>query len=132
MNKLLTAMLFVLATITSASSLANETLVKLLVQSHGFSELQQELALDVYASFKEVADAAKSSKGGLKDYFVSVADSDQLDAAAAFEAYKQWQLNIDGKVLQLLEDMSQLHAELSVEQRQALLQKLLQANAKAE
>lgn len=132
MNKLLTAMLFVLATITSASSLANETLVKLLVQSHGFSELQQELALDVYASFKEVADAAKSSKGGLKDYFVSVADSDQLDAAAAFEAYKQWQLNIDGKVLQLLEAMSQLHAELSVEQRQALLQKLLQENARAE
>ncbi|MBU1311567.1 MAG: hypothetical protein KKE30_18755 [Gammaproteobacteria bacterium] len=132
MTKLLTIVLFVLATVTSASSSANETLVKLLVQSHGFSEQQQELALDVYASFKEVADAAKSSKGGLKDYFATVAESDQLDAAAAFEAYKQWQLNIDGKVLQLLEAMSQLHAELSVEQRQALLQKLLQANAKAE
>lgn len=132
MNKLLTLALFVLATVTSASTSANETLVKLLVQSHGFSEQQQELALDVYASFKEVADAAKSSKGGLKDYFLLVAESDQLDATAAFEAYKQWQLNIDGKVLQLLEAMSQLHAELSVEQRQALLQKLLQANAKAE
>lgn len=132
MNKLLTIVLFVLATITSASSLANETLVKLLVQSHGFTEQQQALALDVYASFKAVADAAKSSKGGLKDYFVTVAQSDQLDATAAFEAYKQWQLNIDDKVLQLLEAMSQLHAELSVEQRQALLQKLLQANAKTE
>lgn len=107
-------------------------LVKLLIQSQGFTEQQEDLAVKVYTSFKDVAGEIKAGKGDLTGYFLQVANSDQLDATAAYEAYKQWQSNIDVKVLQLLESISRLHADLSPEQKQAFLQKLIKAHKTAE
>lgn len=132
MKKIITIMLFTMAMLASKPSQANEELVTLLIQSQGLTEQQEGLAVNVYTSFKDVAGELKAGKGDLTGYFLQVANSDQLDATAAYEAYKQWQSNIDIKVLQLLESMSRLHADLSPEQKQALLQKLVKAHKKAE
>lgn len=128
MKKIITILLLAMVMLAAKPSLANEALVKLLIQSQGLTEQQEDLAVKVYTSVKDVAGELKAGKGDLTGYFLQVARSDQLDAIEAYEAYKQWQSNIDIKVLQLLESMSRLHADLSPEQKQALLQKLIKAH----
>ncbi|QTH73484.1 hypothetical protein [Pseudoalteromonas xiamenensis] len=130
MKKLVSILLVVVAMFASKPTLANEALAKLFIQSQGFTEQQETLALNVFNAFKAVTDEVKSSKGSIKLFFIDAATSEQLDANAAYESYKQWQTNVDIRVLHLLESMSQLHAELTPEQKQAFMAKLIKASKK--
>ncbi|WP_462172316.1 hypothetical protein [Pseudoalteromonas xiamenensis] len=130
MKKLVSILLVVVAMFASKPTLANEALAKLFIQSQGFTEQQEALALNVFNAFNAVTDEVKSSKGSIKLFFIDAANSEQLDANAAYESYKQWQTNVDIRVLHLLESMSQLHAELTPEQKQAFMAKLIKASKK--
>ena len=103
---------------------ANETMFKMFISAQGFTEYQEELAFDLAKSAKELSVQVKKPKHELKDFVQIMVDTDHLDVDAMMQAYKTWQADVDSQVYVTLQALAKLHADLTPEQKQALVAKI--------
>lgn len=101
---------------------ANETVFKYFLKAHDLNDFQQELAVELMKSGKALAAEVKKPKQQLKAFFADAVQQDQLDPETMMEAYKNWQSEVDGKVYSTVQAFVKLHAELTPEQREKIVE----------
>ena len=101
---------------------ANETMFNLFIKAQDFTEYQEELAIDLVKSAKELSVQVKKPKHQLKEFVQGLVDTDQLDVEEMMQAYKAWQADVDSQVHVTLTALAKLHADLTPEQKQTLME----------
>lgn len=107
-----------------AQAQANDDMIKLMIESQGLSSEQAELALTTIKSVKSIAEDVSTNKVKVVQFFSQVAEKDHLDVKSIMNEYRQWESEFDVKLEKALRAASELHGELTVEQRKVLLEKL--------
>lgn len=101
---------------------ANETMIRLFIETQNFSDNQKELAMEAVQSVKAVAAEVKSPKQEVKAYLAEVMQQDEMDVELIMENYRTWREGVDIKLEAALYAIANLHGQLSQEQRQELME----------
>lgn len=112
---------FVFTSLTVSEARANETMFKLFISSQNFTEYQEELAVNLLVEGKKLAKQIKEPKQQLKGFAQELVKIESLDVDTMMQAYKTWQAQTDEQLLVTMEAFAALHAELTPEQRQKIV-----------
>lgn len=99
----------------------NETVIKMFLMSQDMTDEQEDLTVAVVNQVKTLATAVKAPKQEVKDYLKGMAEHDYIDVEEVMAKYKAWQQNVDQEFEQSLIAVAELHASLTIEQRQKLM-----------
>ena len=110
-----------LTSLTATEASANETMFKLFISAQDFTEYQEELALNLVKEGKKLAEQVKEPKHELKDFAKGLVDIEALDVDVMMQSYKTWQAKVDAQMLVTMKALAALHAELTPEQKQKLI-----------
>ncbi len=105
-------------------------LVRMLAKSQDMDSYQQDLAVEVFQQFNSLATIIKAPRDDVKSYMQGLIERDRIDVHEVMENYKAWQQKVDEQFEQSLVPASQLHSELSVEQRKQLVESIKALNSK--
>ena len=136
MKRLVIGTIAAITLVTGASTIAyahkgpNEAMVKMFAMSQDLTDYQQELAVELFHQVKTLAAAVKEPKDELKTYVKGLVEQDSIDVEDVMEKYKAWQQNVDKEFEQSLIAVAKLHADLSVEQREKLVESIKKMRSK--
>ena len=136
MKKLVIGTIAAITFATGASTIAyahkgpNEAMIKMFAMSQDMTDYQQELAVELFHQVKALAAAVKEPKHEVKDYVKGLIEQDSIDVDEVMEKYKAWQQKVDKEFEQSLIAVAKLHADLSVEQRQKLIESIKKMRSK--
>jgi len=130
LKKCLATCAIVIATLGISQAQANEMMFKLFIQAQDFSDHQEQLAYELLSSVKALTEQVKKPKQELKDFAQEMADKEQLDVEAMVAAYNSWKTDVDDRVYVSLQALANFHAELSPEQKKALLTSIKKLKSK--
>lgn len=123
-RNLLSICAFTITSLAVPQASADDIMFKLFIEAHDFNEYQQELALELVESGRALAAEIKKPKEELKGHVTALIEKDQLDVETMMQSYQSWQSGVDEKLLAVLQSLARLHAQLTEEQREALVQTL--------
>lgn len=121
-RNLLSICAFTITSLAAPQASANDIMFKLFIEAHDFNEYQQELAFELLESGRALAAEIKKPKEELKGHVTELIEKDQLDVETMMQSYQNWQSGVDEKLLTALQSLARLHAQLTKEQREALVQ----------
>lgn len=113
---------FTITSLTAPQISANDIIFKLFIEAHDFNAYQQELGFELVGSGRALAAEIKKPREELKGHVTALIEKDQLDVEAMMQSYQSWQSGVDEKLLTVLQSLARLHAQLTKEQREALVQ----------
>lgn len=123
-RNLLSICAFTMTSLAAPQAFANDIMFKLFIEAHDFNEYQQELAFELVESGRALAAEIKKPKEALKGHVTELIDKDQLDVETMMQSYQRWQSGVDEKLRTALQSLATLHAQLTREQREALVETL--------
>ena len=127
MKKLILGTVAAISLITGASAIAyaapapSESMVRMFAQSQDMTEHQVELMVALMQSGKTLAAEVKKPKTQVRDYLTDLVEKERIDVDQVMAAYKTWQQGVDQKFEEAVRAAAELHANLSVDQRQQLV-----------
>lgn len=128
MKKLIIGTVAAITMITGASTIANagpsESMVKMFAQTQEMTEHQQDLMVELFQSGKLLAAEVKKPKEQVRAYLTELIVQDNIDVDEVMTAYKTWQQGVDQQFEETVKVAATLHANLSQEQREKLIETL--------
>lgn len=121
MKKYVCVLALALTSLTASNAHANETMFKMFIKAQDLTEYQEELAYNLIVEGKKLAEQVKKPKSQLKEFAQTLVATDTLDVNNMMQSYKVWQANVDEQMLVTMQAFAALHAELSPEQKQKLI-----------
>jgi len=136
MKKLLMGTIASIALISGTAAIAqsdngfNSPMAQMFMQYHDLTDQQQGLTKELFDSGKLLANEFKKSKPHIRAYIDQIAEKDEIDVEQILAEYKNWQQGVDKQFEVTLRAAANLHANLSVEQRQKILASIKAMRAK--